>query len=68
MDEDDNGKFRPERVNTQQTRDIHPILFQCWLTVFDADPTALGECHVFAGITAILRPADDVIVRRLGKC
>ena len=24
---------------TQQTRDVHPMLFQCWLTVFDAGPT-----------------------------
>ena len=36
----------------QQTRGIHPTLFQCWSTVFDAGPnieTALGECLVFAG-------------------
>ena len=30
-------KYAP--IHTQQTRGIHPILFQCWSTVFDADPT-----------------------------
>ena len=24
---------------TQQTRDIHPMLVQCWYTVYDVDPT-----------------------------
>ena len=33
-----------------QTPDIHPMLFWCWPTVFDVDPTALGECLVFAGL------------------
>ena len=26
-------------VPSQQTRDIHPMLFQCWPIVFDAGPT-----------------------------
>ena len=26
---------------SQQTRDIHPMLFQCWPTVFDAGPTLI---------------------------
>ena len=30
-------KYAP--IHTQQTRGIHPILFQCWSTVFDAGPT-----------------------------
>ena len=28
-----------EGVNSQQTRGIHPMLFKCWATVFDAGPT-----------------------------
>ena len=26
-------------IISQQTRDIHPLLYQCWPTVFDAGPT-----------------------------
>ena len=42
------GKFRHTEIKgligitlytTQQTRGIHPMLFQCWPTVFDAGPT-----------------------------
>ena len=36
VDEDDNGKFRLERVNTwisQQTRDVHTMLDYCWADV-----------------------------------
>ena len=29
---------------TQQTRGIHPMLFQCWPTVIDAGPTLKQRC------------------------
>ena len=47
--------YVPETVSPEiilEARGIHPMLFQCWPTVFDAGATlktALGECPVFAG-------------------
>ena len=38
-------------IVSQQTRNIHPMLDQCWSTVYAADPT-LGGCLVFVEIGA----------------
>ena len=46
-------KISPHRHTacSQQTRGIHPILFPCWPTVFDAGPT-LKQDWVFAAMEA----------------
>ena len=31
-------------VDPQQTRDIHPMLDQCWATVYDAGPALIQHC------------------------
>ena len=31
-------------LNSQQTRDIHTMLFRCWITVFDGGPTLKQYC------------------------
>ena len=52
-------KYAP--IHTQQTRGIHPMLFQCWSTVFDAGPTLKqhrsGECIVLLGRVGLARCA-----------
>ena len=49
VDEDDNSKFRLERVNpfrpgidfelSQQAQDVGPVLIQCWVNVVEDGPT-----------------------------
>ena len=39
-------------MDTQQTRDIDPMLLGCWADVEDGGPTSkqqVGQCLVFAG-------------------
>ena len=52
-------KYAP--IHTQQTRGIHPMLLQCWSTVFDAGPTLKqhrsGECIVRLGRVVLARCA-----------
>ena len=41
--------MRPsDYLRPQQTRDIHPMLNQCWASVIEGGPT-LGGCLVFVG-------------------
>ena len=44
----DKGLLRdPALDRSQQTRDIHPLLLQCWASVYDAGPTLnqqWGQC------------------------
>ena len=48
---------------SQQTRGIHPILFQCWPNI----ETELGECLVFAGIDTCC-PDLHFIIHMLCYC
>ena len=34
------GQLVTGEANTPQTRDIHPMLFQCWFTVEDSGPAS----------------------------
>ena len=47
----------------QQTRDNHPLLVQCWSTVYDAGPTLnqQSQCIVFPE-----RPSRDIMLSSPG--
>ena len=49
--------------NTQQTRVIHPMLFYCWSTIFDAGPTlkqhwVKASCLLDISRLSIINPAN----------
>ena len=38
---------------TQQKRDIHPMLYQCWPTVYDGGPTLIQHCLLGMVVLAV---------------
>ena len=49
------------KITTQQTRDVKPMLFQCWPTVFDVGPTIKQHWFNVSRLLGMCRSYNRII-------